>query len=252
MKPDVIVTWPTGYDYPWWRWQMTEHRKKFNQIFVVFHKMGYPDFRGFLYNNFKNVFYINMPEPGFYWRHNAINLALNFSKNPWIWFTEMDFFVKEDFFFVRMFEEAEKADGVGFRFAERIHPACLLVKREAVDRTDKFFDPAYYDKKPGEEGLTALLDHFVVFTWQLDKVAKIKSLKEVGLFEGQDFYHMEDLTHNYDRVKVGEVSEIHNPRDFLVYNAYSRTIPVPKDQRWTNLTYLAESLLSPLGLFLNA
>lgn len=251
MKPDVIVTWPTGYDYPWWRWQMTAHREKFDQIFVVFDKKGYPDFRRFLYKNFKKVFYINMLDAGFYWRHNAINQALQFSKNPWVWFTEMDFFVKEDFFFVKMFEEAEKCDGVGFKYAERYHPACLLARRVAIDKTDCFFDPAYYDKKPGEEGLTALLDHFVVFSWQLDEVAKIKSLEEIGLKDGEDFYHMEDLTHNYDRVKVGNVEEIHRPRDFLIYNAYSRTIPAPKDKRWTEITYVAEYLLSPLGKFLN-
>lgn len=251
MKPDVIVTWPTGYDYPWWRWQMTAHREKFDQIFVVFHKMGHPDFRKFLYRNFKKVFYINMKEPGFYWRHNSINQALQFSKNPWVWFTEMDFFVKEDYFFVKMFEEAEKVDGAGFRSSERWHPACLLLKRETIDKTDCFFDPAYYDKKKGEEGLTALLDHFVVFSWQLAKVAKIKTLKEIGLVEGEDFYHMEDLTHNYDRVKVGNVEEMHRPRDFLIYNAISRSIPVPQDKRWLEITYVAEYLLSPLGKFLN-
>ena len=251
MKPDVIVTWPTGTDYPWWRWQMTAHREKFDQIFVVFDKKGRPDFRKFLYKNFKKVFYINMPDAGYYWRHNAINLALHFSKNPWVWFTEMDFFVKEDYFFVHMFEEAEKVDGVGLRQTERFHPACLLVKRETIDKTDCFFDPAYYDKKPGEEGLTALLDHFVVFTWQLEEVGEFKTLKEIGLVDGEDFYHMEDITHNYDRVKVGDVRELSRIKDFLIYNAVSRGARVPQSKEWLEITYVAEYLLSPLGKFLN-
>jgi len=251
MKPDVIVTWPTGYDYPWWRWQMTMHREKFDRIFIVLNKMGVPDFTRFLVNNFKNVTFIDIGQQNFYWRHNAINTALRYSKNPWIWFTEMDFFVKEDFFFVRMFEKAEKCDGVGYRSSERIHPACLLVKRETVNKTDCFFDPAYYDKRDGELGLTALLDHFTVFTWQLDDVGKIKTLKEIGLVDGLDFYHMEDLTHNYDRVVVGNVEEIHKPRDFLIYNALSRNVPVRQAPDWVDITYVAEWLMSPLGKFLN-
>jgi len=63
---------------------------------------------------------------------------------------------------------------------------------------------------------------------------------------------MEDLTHNYDRVKVGNIDEQHNVRDFLIYNAISRTIPVPMDKRWLEVTWVAEYLLSPLGKFLNA
>lgn len=251
MKPDVIVTWPSGYDYPWWRWQMTVHRKKFDRIFVVFHKMGHPDLRRFLRKNFKDVTFIDMPEPGVKWRHNSIHLALKQSKNPWVWFTEMDFFVKEDYFFVKMFEEAEKCDGIGYRFSERIHPACLLVKREVIEKTDKFFDPAYHYKSGTDVLIEAVLDHFVVFTWQLDKVGKIRSLKEIGLVDGEDFYHLEDITHNYDRVKVGNIEEQHRVRDFLIYNAYSRTIPVPQSKEWIEITYVAEYLLSPLGKFLN-
>lgn len=152
---------------------------------------------------------------------------------------------------MKMFEEAEKCDGVGYRFSERIHPASLLVKREAVDKTDCFFDPAYLFEDCGKVLIEARLDHFVVFSWQLDKVAKIKSLKELGLVDGEDFYHMEDMTHNYDRVKVGNIEEQHRVRDFLIYNAYSRNIPVPQNKEWVEITYYAEYLLSPLGKFLN-
>ncbi len=251
MKPDVIVTWPSGMDYPLWRYQMTLHRKKFDHIFVVFDPKGRPDFRPFLYKKFKNVDYINMPEAGVHWRHNAINLALHFSENPWVWFTEMDFFVKEDYFFVKMFEEAEKCDGVVFEFAERFHPACCLLKRETVEKTDRYFDPAYFEKKSKKDELTALLDHFSVFTWQLEEVGKFKSLKSLGLKRGTDFYHMEDLTHNYDRVKIGNVDEQHHVKDFLIYNALSRTAPVPQCKEWLEITYVAEYLLSPFGKFIN-
>lgn len=251
MKPDVIVTWPTGMDYPLWRYMMTEHRKKFGQIYIVFDQKGRPDFRKFLYRAFKNAFFINMPDSGYYWRHNAINLALSFSKSEWVWFTEMDFFFKEDYGFVKMFEQAESCDGVVWDVGERYHPACCLLKRETVEKTDCYFDPAYYDKKPGEEGLTALLDHFTAFTWQLNQAGKFKTLKEIGLKEGEDFYHMSDLTHNYDRVKVGNVEEQHFARDFLIYNAISRHAPVPQCKEWLEITYVAEYLLSPFGRFIN-
>lgn len=251
MKPDVIVTWPTSMDYPWWRWQMKVHREKFDKIFVVFHNQGVPNFKRWLVHNFKEATFIDMPEPGVCWRHNSINLALQLSKNPWVWFTEMDFFVKEDYFFVKMFEEAEKGDGAGFRQGIRYHPACLLVKRKAMDKTDCFFDPAYLFGDAGNVLIEAHLDHFVFFTWQLDKVAKIKTLKKIGLKDGEDFYHMEDLTHNYDRVKVGNIDEQHRVKDFLIYNAISRTIPVPISKKWIEITYVAEYLLSPLGKFLN-
>ena len=251
MKPDVIVTWPTSMDYPWWRWQMEAHREKFDKIFIAFHKQGNPDFSDWLKKNFKSAVFIDMPEPGVCWRHNAITLALQLSKNPWVWFTEMDFFVKEDYFFVKMFEEAEKCDGVAYTYSERFHPACTLLKRETINKTDCFFDPAYCWAHAGQELICATLDHFVVFTWQLQEFAKIKSLKDLGLVDGEDFYHMEDLTHNYDRVKVGNVEEQHNIRDFLIYNAVSRHAPVVQNKKWLEITWVAEYLLSPLGKFLN-
>jgi len=251
MKPDVIVTWPSSMDYPLWRYMMTEHRDKFGQIYIIFHKQGVPDFRRFIKKSFPSAFYIDMPEPGTFWRQNALNLGLSFSKNEWVWLTEMDFFAKEDYFFVKMFEEAEKVDGVVFDVGERFHPACMLLKRETLNKTDCFIDPAYHFAKAGKVLIEALLDHGAVMKWQLEKVGKFKTLKELGLVNGEDFYHLEDLTHNYDRVKVGNVDEQHEVKDFLIYNGISRHAPVPQSKEWLDICYVAEYLLSPFGKFIN-
>jgi len=251
MKPDVIVTWPTGYDYPWWRWQMTAHRKKFDRIFVVFHHTGRPDFRPFLQKMFRRVTYLNMPEPGVNWRHIALNGALQLSKNPWIWLTEMDFLVKEDYFFVKMFEEAEKCDGIALEAGEKFHPCCTLLRRSTLDKTDIYYDPAYLYDRVGKVLREACLDHGTVLTWQLKKHGQIKTLKEIGLKAGEDYYHMEDLTHNYDRVKVGNVSEVSKPKEFLLYNAITRSVPVPQCKEWLEISHLADYEMTKVGRFLN-
>jgi len=251
MKPDVIVTWPTGYDYPWWRWQMTQHRKKFGKIFVVFHKMGHPDFRPFLQKMFRNVTYLNMPEPGVNWRHIAVNGALQLSKNPWVLLTEMDFLVKEDYFFVKVFEEAEKCDGVVYDQGERFHPCFTLLRRATIEKTNKYYDPAYLYNRKGDTLMRACLDHGQVLTWELREHGKFKSLKDIGLVEGEDYFHLQDCTHNYDRIKVGDIREMSHPKNFLVYNAVSRLFPVPQCKEWVEITYLAEYLMCPLGNFLN-
>jgi len=251
MKPDVIVTWPTSMDYPLWRWQMEQHRDKFDKIIIVFHKQGVPDFSEWLRKNVKWAYFIDMPEPGVAWRHNAINIALSLSENPWVWFTEMDFFVKEDFYFVHMFEQAEQCDGVALQQGDRFHPCSTLVKRETIEKTDRFFDPAYCWAHAGQVLIRAELDHFSYFTWQLEDVGKIKTHREIGLIDGLDFYHMEDITHNYDRVKVGDVREVSAVKDFLIYNAISRNVPVKQNELWQELTYKTEFEISKLGRFIN-
>jgi len=212
-------------DYPLWRYMMTEHRDKFNHIYIIFHKQGIPDMRKFVRKAFPKACYIDMPDPGSFWRQNSLNLGLYCSKNEWVWLTEMDFFAKEDYFFVQMFKQAEKADGVVFDVGERFHPACMLLRRSTLDKTDCFIDPAYHFAKAGKVLIEALLDHGAVMKWQLQEVGKFKTLKEIGLKNGEDFYHLEDLTHNYDRVKVGNVDEQHQVKDFLIYNAISRHAP---------------------------
>lgn len=238
-KIDIIVTWPSGLDYPLWRWFIKQYRRLFNEVLVVFYPHGRLDFTKFLKDNFKEAKFFISDSHWLTWREDAINTALNYSKAEWIWFTEQDFLFKDQYCFDRVFEEMEYSDVIGIRQGIRLHPCCIFAKREAIEKTDRNF---------GVGGKN--LDHFSLITKQWDKFAEIAYLEDFALREGVDWYHMSSLTWNYFRCHDGDIKDVHEPANFLVWNYYSRTRAVPQDPRYLALSYWVEQQLSSLGKFL--
>ncbi|HUV42300.1 MAG TPA: hypothetical protein VMY36_00070 [Patescibacteria group bacterium] len=239
MKPDIIVTWPSGLDYPLWRWFIKQYRKLFNEVIVVFYPHGSLDFSLFLKENFLETTFLISDTHTEHWREDAVNTALNQAKSDWIWFTEQDFIVKDQYFFDRVFEAMKKFDVIGTRQGIRLHPCCIFAKKELVLKTNRDFGTGEKD-----------WDHFSKVTKQLEETAKIGFLEDLGLKEGRDWYHMTSLTWNYFRAMDNEIKDFHEPANFLVWNFYNRMAKVPQDPKFMALSYRVEQLLSSFGKFL--
>lgn len=240
MKPDVLFCWPSGVDYPLCRLQMQEFNKYFNQVIVVAYEHGTPDFRPFLRGNFKEAVVLDSPENGVAWRETAVNIGLDYSKSDQVLFLEQDFFWKDEKFIEKVEEAMKEYDIVGIRQGTRLHPCFLRTSRALIDKTSRDFSVQGQDK-----------DHFQKFAAEVLALGKFIDLRELGLFEGKDWYHFSSMTWNLFRIKDNNTREMHETENFLIYNAYSRTKRVPQDPRWIGFTYYTEYLLSTFGRFLN-
>ena len=240
MKPDVLITWPSGCDYPLCRVQLSQFRDYFNNIIITFYEHGLPDFRPFIKKSHPDWIFLESPESSVAWRERAVNIGLDASKSDYVLFTEQDFFWKDDRFLNRVLNRANHFDTIGIRQGNRLHPCFLLTKRSLINKTSRDFSVKGQD-----------LDHFSQFSKEIQELGTFADLKEIGLYEGRDWYHLSSLTWNLFRVKDLTPREFHYLADFLIYNAYSRTKKVPQDPKWIAFTYMAESLLSGFGKFLN-
>lgn len=240
IKPDVLLTWPSGVDYPLCRLQLTLFKKYLGQVIVCFYDHGTPDFKAFIERACPDWTFVQSPETGPAWRERAVEKCLEASNNPYVLFTEQDFFWKEDAFLEKVLRKFEEFDTVGIRQGQRLHPAFLLTRRELIEKTGKDFSVKGQD-----------LDHFSQFSKEIQEVGNFVDLKDLGLFFGRDWYHFSSLTWNLFRIKDSNVREMHEPENFLIYNYLSRTKRVPQDTRWIAFTYFAETLLSTYGRFLN-
>lgn len=240
IKPDVIIVWPSGVDYPLCRWQLQAYKPFFNKTIIATYTHGNPDFRPFLKQVMKQTIFVDAGFDSDTWRERMTLLALGESKAEWVLFTEQDFIWKDDHFFYKVLEAAKTHDVVGIRQGERLHPSFLLVKRKILDRTKKDFSVNGDGK-----------DHFWNVSQELLKIGKFIDIREIGLFEGIDWYHFSSLTWNLFRIKDGNVAEFHEVNEFLVYNTLSRTSKVVQDARWIAFTFYAEVLLTKFGKFMN-
>jgi hypothetical protein len=240
MKPDIIVTWPSGIDYPLFRLQCKLFKKYFNEIIIVTYPHGSPDYRPWLKKNFPEATFVESGESGPAWRETAVNLGLDHSKSDYVLFTEQDFFWKDDRFLKTVFKWSGSRDTIGIRQGARLHPCFLLTKRDLINKTSRDFSVKGQD-----------LDHFTQFTKEIREVGSFIELKEIGLFSGRDWFHFSSMTWNLFRIKDHDCREQHNTGDFLVYNYLSRTNKIIQNPTWIAFTYYAESLLTEYGQFLN-
>lgn len=240
MKPDVILTWPTGCDYPLARLQLKTHRKYFKDVIIAFNPKGALNFSEFIRTAHKDFTCLFSPVDNECWREAAVTLALQESKSDEVIFTEQDFFIKDEQFLIRVAEARKKYDIVGIRQGNRLHPCFIQTSRKLIEKTSKDFSVQGQDK-----------DHFQKFAAEALAAGSFIDLKDIGLFEGTDWYHFSSMTWNLWRVLNDDVREMHEVNEFLVYNAYSRTKQVKQDPRWLALTYYAEKLLTKFGRFLN-
>lgn len=240
VRPDVVIVWPSGCDYPLCRWQLQTYRSFFDKVIIATYTHGMPDFRDFLHQAMKRTDFIDAGQDSVSWREKATLLALEKGKSDWVLFTEQDFIWKSDHFLYKVIEAAQKFDVVGIRQGTRLHPCFLLVKREALEKTHKDFSVNGNGK-----------DHFWNVSQELLAQKSFVDIRDLGLYEGVDWHHFSSLTWNLHRIKDGDVKDFHEINEFLVYNNLSRTKKIVQDARWIAFTFYAETLLTKFGKFMN-
>lgn len=193
-----------------------------------------PDVTPFLVESMKDVTFIKPPanpeRPD--WRDKAVYEVLrNFSKSDWVLFLEQDFLFKNSRLLERAFKR-EDLDAVLYMEGTRIHPAFALVRRAVMGRTS--FD---FAASPPSH------DHFGLFFKELADSCTWIELRDAGLEDKKDFYHMAGLTHNY--YCYDNEQPLYKPEEFLTYNHYILDLPVPQQNAFINNCWRIDKLYDP-------
>lgn len=217
IKPDIIVCWPRNTDYPLWRQFIHDNRDRFNLVIVVFTETHQgEDYREFVRGAMASDWVLFADSPivhGEDWRNVAVNYALIQSYNAeWIWFTEQDFFIDNpgDFFIVLNKAVESGPEWAAYFDGPRMHPCCLFVKRELLNKTSKNFaaNPPHYD-------------HFGKIQKDLEEITKERILLHNGVT------HMAGLSHNFRLVADGGLPN-YKPEEFNVYICKCLAVSVPQ------------------------
>jgi hypothetical protein len=237
MVTDLLLSWPRNCDYPVWRQFLRDNRTKFNEVIIAFTETNQgDDYRDFIRNAMFDdyVLFLDAPQPDYKigedWRNVAINSMLLHSYNaPWIWFTEQDFYPGEGFW-----EEVEKLENEGCDViavyqGNRMHPCCIFIKREALQKTRKDFG-IIKDKA----------DHFS----KIQEDIEASGLK-IGILNPGKYQHLNGLSHNLVLLGLGEAPN-HQIEAFFAWLNECLAVSVPIHDRFRQLAdncgkYMPES-----------
>lgn len=217
MRPDVIVTWPRHCDFPLWRSWLFRNRAHVGDVAVAFteHHLDrdYSSYVRFMLMG-ADVTFVNAPrEDGRDWRDTAVNLCLDTVEGEWVWFMEQDLLVHDDHWFRRTLSGLQSSGAIGYRDrgSTRWHPSCMVVRRDIVERTGRYFGP-----DP--------VDHFHAFGLEVEAIAPFADLSEhlsqaveFGTFG--DFVHIGGLSRNHQLVSEGEYGRVRRPDEHARYLA---------------------------------
>ena len=220
MKPkiDIISQVCTAVDYPLYWALLTKYRSKFNKIILYGSKHhGVLTLESYLKSIVPETWIqteIDWTAPGIDWRQAETEPCLEISDSEWILFMEQDFFCDD---WDKLWEDVEKAmetsDAIGlwnYTHFPYLHPCFFLVKREALEKTNKDFR-AHPEINGG--------DHFAMITHDLvENSAKITKIQDLGWTEEHAF-HLGGLTYPYqnfdgDNTVIG----VKYPEALYVYN----------------------------------
>lgn len=240
MSIDIVLTWPTSMDYPIWRSFIRKNRHLFGKVLIAFmdaHRKE--DYTSFVKQAMSDdgVTFVEGYQVKEDWRDSAVQACLKQANAEWIWFTEQDFFIRcPEEFFHSIGEKMGKTDIISFEEGDRIHPACLFVKTALVKSRSRNFGV-----QPD------ISDHFGQFVAQL--AVEESSWANIPGKNGEDYYHMNGLTHNLHLVADGIPENIYKPAELLMYCNYSRMQEVEQDVRFITLTMYADYYLMPIVKF---
>lgn len=204
-KPDAIVAWPSHLDYPLWRQFIRDNRTRFTKVIVVFTKMNVPspDYRQFIQDAMAIdgiTFLENDSVAGDQdWRNVAMNKALLWATNQWIWFTEQDFLIfKPEKFWPGIADCADLGSDVMVYWQgnSRFHPCCFFIKKWILENfTSKDFG-VIPDKG----------DHFIKIEKELEspKSAAVTIFKITSEARMDWFDHMNGLSQNMYMLQLGQ------------------------------------------------
>lgn len=219
MKPDIIISWPRHVDYPLWRQFIRDNRNRLSKVIIVFTNMNTDgDYRQFVQDAMARDDIIAVDNGPVLadqdWRSVAVNKALQYSDNEWVWFTEQDFSIKEGFW-----EEIERNvnmhyDAFGACIGTRLHPCCIFAKRKLIDSTSKNFG-VIPDKS----------DHFGIFQSEITNYTHI---------DPKTYGHMNGLSQNMWMLQHGEEPN-YEPGNFKDYLRECLECTVPIDPKFITM-----------------
>lgn len=222
IKPDVIVSWPRNNEYPLWRYFISENRFRFNKVFIVFTETYHgDDYRYFIRSVMPSgsftIIDSTLPQGIEDWRDVAIQEALRISKNDWLWFTEEDFFPKNEQFWVDVNRELlnNNAQAIGVRQGTRLHPCSLFITRELINKTHRDFGVV-----PNK------LDHFGRIEEDLNSLQI-----PIAIIDPSMWKHYNGLSHNF-RLVSDMKEPVYEPQEFYDYLKRCLQIPGEIDVRF--------------------
>lgn len=242
MNVDILTVHPRNHDYPVWRSMLERFAPYYNRAIVAFTGTGSPDFSSFIQDAvIKNkTIFVNSRHPAGDedWRNVAVHAALGQSSAEWVWFLEQDFFFKSKSFIEKLFQATYSYDAIGFWEANRLHPACLLIKRSLIDKTNKYFGT-----------IAGKLDHFGSFSQdivaQLGKDS-IGELHNLDLLSQRDWFHMQGLTHNFNLCRMNDTDKIYKRDEFLTYVRYAPKIAISQSADFISECQTIQALLGAI------
>ncbi|MCL4483407.1 MAG: hypothetical protein M1445_12505 [Bacteroidetes bacterium] len=216
---DIIVIWPRSHDYPLFRSFLEFYNDVYNKVIFSFTGENSFNVEQFLIGTLPRNRYMlkcefvdgKTNDGNIDWRNYAVNKALEKVESEWVLFLEPDFFIKDRSFFDTLLAYMKYKYPMGFFESNRLHPACLLVTRDLINKTRRDFSVDHNRQ----------LDHFGLFTEDLKKVTDIATFDDMKLLHGKDWYHMQGVTHNYNLVRDGNLSPIFKRDEFFTYNDFS-------------------------------
>ena len=254
-KPDVIVTAPYCLDYPLWREEMEKNRHLFGDIYLMMYRDSRPlDFHAFVQQQTPWAKTVLMGQIGVGdWRNVCVTEALSRSSAERVLFLEQDFVALDDTFWPRFMKEAASNDVMGFsdvtrqeftsekgswQFGARLHPACLLVTRDLINKTRRDFSA--YPNPPVDR------DHFGVFTDELHVLYKEGKVRFLPLEKYQDSWkHWAGVSWNYMLAMDGK-PPVYKTDEFREYVTRAMNAKVLQDERFISLSKDALRLLDTL------
>lgn len=212
MKPDLIVSWPRHMDYPLWRQVIHEERGRFAKVIVVLTNMNVnKDYSNFIKKAMRvdgiTFFMISPAEAEEDWRDMAIKGALKESNAPWIFFTEQDFFWNTGFWECVSEQESKYGYIVGM-VGERVHPCCIFLKRNVLNKTSKDFGV-----------IRDVSDHFSRIQNDLANEPRFEIPQDL-------WFHFGGLSQNMFLLMNGS-KELYLPQDFANYVKACQKVTVP-------------------------
>jgi hypothetical protein len=154
------------------------------------------------------------------WRNVSVNEALKYSTAQWVFFTEQDFYFLNGFWVDGDMANALGVDAIIIKQGERIHPACLFIRRPVLDKTSKFFGI-----------VTNVGDHFCRIQ---------KDLEEMNInmwtIPENKYIHLNGLSHNLRLVYEGQ-KPCYQAEIFYEYLRQSIEVDVPIDDRYKKLVF---------------
>lgn len=244
MTIDIISQICVYCDYPLWRKMVQDNRSEFNKVILYPSKQhGVVDLENFWLNVFPETWVKREPiDYGTHdWRQAETEPLVAISDSDWIWFMEADFFVTDWPKFIKDLKAAmEYSDMIGcwnrtnFPY---VHPSCLLIKRELLDKTNKD-----YSAHPEINGA----DHFAMLTRDAERFgAKITTLEELGYKEWVDYMHLGGITYPFQDWKGDGTDHfgVKRPDAYYVYLHRSRFADVPQSPEYIKQSSEIEEVL---------